>query len=59
MVNLMSYCCQIACHFSEKVYEIFGKNIFWSVKNSGEVFDKPKATGFNATRLSTYDFSTL
>ena len=30
-----------------------------SIKNLGEILDKPKARGFNATSLSTYDFSTL
>ena len=28
-------------------------------RNSGEILDKLKARGFNATSLSTYDFSTL
>ena len=28
-------------------------------KNSGEILDKLKARDFNATSLSTYDFSTL
>ena len=35
------------------------KNLFWSIKNSGEILDKLKARDFNATSLSTYDFSTL
>ena len=35
------------------------KNLFWSIKNYGEVLDKLKAGDFNATNLSTYDFSTL
>ena len=43
----------------KKVYERFGKKIFWSIKNSGEILDKLKARDFNATSLSTYDFSTL
>ena len=33
--------------------------MFWSIKNSGEVLSKLKSTGFRATCLSTYDFSTL
>ena len=33
------------------------KNRFWSINNSGEILDK--ARDFNATSLSTYDFSTL
>ena len=32
------------------------KNMFWSVKNSGEVLSKLKSRGFCATSLSTYDF---
>ena len=36
-----------------------GKNLFWSIKNSGEVLNKLKSRGFRATSLSTYDFSTL
>ena len=35
------------------------QNLFWSIKNSGEILDKLKARDFNATSLSTYDFSTL
>ena len=45
--------------YCEKVYEISRKNLFWSIKNSGEILDKLKARDFNATSLSTYDFSTL
>ena len=45
--------------YCEKVYERSGKNLIWSIKNSGEVLDKFKARGFNATSLSTYDVSTL
>ena len=32
---------------------------FLSIKNSGEVLDKPKARDFNATSLSAYDSSTF
>ena len=42
--------------YCEKVYERSGKNLFWSIKNSGESLDKLKARDFNATSLSTYDF---
>ena len=35
------------------------KKLFWSIKNSVEILDKLKARDFNATSLSTYDFSTL
>ena len=45
--------------YSEIVYERSGKNLFWSIKNSGEVLNKLKSRGFRATSLSTYDFSTL
>ena len=44
--------------YCEKVYERSGKNLFWSIKNSGEIIDKLKAREFNVTCLSTYDFST-
>ena len=45
--------------YFEKVYERSAKNLFWSIKNSGEILDELKARDFNATSLSTYDFSTL
>ena len=45
--------------YCEKVYERSGKNLFWSIKNSGKILEKLKARDFNATSLSTYDFSTL
>ena len=45
--------------YCEKVYERSGKNLFWSIKNSGEILDKLQARDFNATSLSTYEFSTL
>ena len=45
--------------YCEKVYERSGKNLFWSIINSGEVLNKRKSRGFRATSLSTYDFSTL
>ena len=58
------HCCvlQLLNHvikYCEKVYERSGKNLFWSIKNSGEILDKLTARDFNATSLSTYDFSTL
>ena len=34
-------------------------NLFWSIKNSGEILNKLKSRGFLASGLSTYDFSTL
>ena len=45
--------------YCEKVNERSSKNLFWSIKNSGEVLNKLKSRGFLATSLSTYDFSTL
>ena len=45
--------------YCEKVYKSSGKNLFRSIKNSGEVLNKLKSRGFRATSLSTYDFSTL
>ena len=41
------------------VYERNGKNLFWSIKNSGEILKKLKSRGFLASGLCTYDFSTL
>ena len=45
--------------YCETVYERSGKNLFWSIKNSGEVLNKLKSRGFRAISLSTYDFSTF
>ena len=45
--------------YCEKAYESSGKNLFWSIKNSGEILNKLIARDFNATSLSTYNFSTL
>ena len=41
------------------VYERNGKNLFWSIKNSGEILNKLKSRCFLASGLSTYDLSTL
>ena len=41
------------------VYERNGKNLFWSIKISGEILNKLKSRCFLASGLSTYDFSTL
>ena len=35
------------------------KSLFWSVKNSGEIFNNFKSKGFLASSLSTYEFCTL
>ena len=45
--------------YCETLYERSGKNTFWPIKNSGEVLSKLKDIGYQATSLSTYDFSTL
>ena len=45
--------------YCETVYERSGKNMFWPMKNSGEVLSKLKDIGYQATSLSTYEFSTL
>ena len=42
-----------------KRYERSGKNLFWSIKISGEILDKLKARDFNATSLSIYVFFLL
>ena len=42
-----------------KIYERSSRNLFWSIKNSGEVLDNFKAKGFHVASLSTYDYSTL
>ena len=42
-----------------KRYIEIRKNLLWSIKISGEILDNLKARDFNATSLSTYDFSTL
>ena len=56
----MCYCSyKHVIKYCEKVYERSGKNLFWSIKNSGEILDKLKANGFNEASLSTYYFSTL
>ena len=37
-----------------------GRNkLFWSIKNSTEILNKLKTKGFQASTISTYDFSTL
>ena len=42
--------------YCETVYERSGKNMFWPLKNSGEVLSKLKDIDYQATSLSTYDF---
>ena len=45
--------------YYDTVYERDGINYFWSIKNSNEVLNKFKSENFQASKLSTYDFSTL
>ena len=45
--------------YCEKIYEREGINFFWSIKNSAEILNKLKTKGFQASTISTYDFSTL
>ena len=45
--------------YCETVFERNGKNLFWYVKNSGEILNKSNSKGFLASSVSTYDFSTL
>ena len=41
------------------VYDRDGISYFWSIKNSNDVLNKFKSKNFQASKLSTYDFSTL
>ena len=41
------------------VYERDEINYFWSIKNSNDVLNRFKSKNFQASKLSTYDFSTL
>ena len=43
----------------KKTYEGEGINYSWSIKKSTEILNKLKAKGFQASSISTYDFSTL
>ena len=45
--------------YYDTVYERDGIYYFWSIKNSNDVLNKFKSKNFQATKLSTYDFSTL
>ena len=45
--------------YYDTVYERDGINYFWSVKNSNDVLNKFKSKNFQASKLSTCDFSTL
>ena len=45
--------------YYDTVYKRDGINYFWSIKNSNDVLNKFKSKNFQASKLSTYDFSTL
>ena len=45
--------------YYDTVYERDGMNYFWSIKNSNEVLNKFKSKNFQASKLSTYEYSTL
>ena len=45
--------------YYDTVYERDGINYFWLIKNSNDVLNKFKSKTFQASKLSTYDFSTL
>ena len=45
--------------YCDSVYQNSGLNLFWSIKNSGELLTKLGSKGFVASDISTYDFSTL
>ena len=45
--------------YYDTVYERDGINYFCSIKNSNDVLNKFKSKHFQASKLSTYDFSTL
>ena len=45
--------------YSDKVYDNNGINIFWSIKNSGDVLAKLEKENYNVSSISTFDFSTL
>lgn len=45
--------------YCEKAYQNSGINLFWSIKNSNEILNKLQNKGFQASTISTYDFSTL
>ena len=45
--------------YYDTVYERDRINYFWSITNSNDVLNKFKSKIFQASKLSTYDFSTL
>ena len=60
IASFMPYCCQKHwIRYYDTVYERDGINYFWSIENSNEVLNKFRYKTFKASKLSTYDFSTL
>ena len=45
--------------YYDTIYERDGINYFWSFKNSNEVLNIFKSKNYKASKLSTYEFSTL
>ena len=45
--------------YYDTVYERDGIKFFWPIKNSNDVLNKFKSKNFQASKLSTYEFSTL
>ena len=45
--------------YYDTVYERDGINYLWSIKNANDDLNKFKSKNFQASKLSTYDFSTL
>ena len=45
--------------YYDTIYERGGINYFWLIINSNDVLNKFKSKNFRASKLSTYDFSTL
>ena len=45
--------------YDDTVYERDRINYFWSIKNFNDVLNKFKSKNFQASKLTTYDFSTL
>ena len=59
-INFLSYCYQNHwINYCEKTYEREGINYFWSIKKSTEILNQLKTKCFQASTISTYDFSTL
>ena len=45
--------------YCEKAYENSSINLFWCIKNSGDVLTKLHCKNFQASEISSYDFSNL